>query len=428
MLFFSATSTKLNNMVAILSPRRPAGTHAIRHLDSLRPGILLGRSGFEQILSDLPATVRVILQPLYQRRLTRANGLPLLGELAPWFISDLLAVPKERSIERIAIAWQALYFSVLFLDDIVDGNIPKGDLHQALLAISLLQQRGVALLVANADNPPVFARRMNAAFESTALAALHEITTHRDQIRRYTPLAIERIGKKLHILRVCIDAISEGETRSLKRRKWLFDAFDQLVIGLQLLDDITDWREDLAARNMTLPLTIASARFGTELTVKKSHADLLSALVRSGALENTLRQAVAKLRSAERLLSKSCDRQSASLKYIRAVLNNGVRLREIVREAETELNKPKFIWHGLSCDRPSKQELDSLLQPIERGLLVDAQSSEDRRPPDDQYSADVAARSVGEGHSESRWASLLRALKSFSLYHLFWPECHSLRG
>lgn len=347
----------------------------MRHLDSLRTKLRSGRNGFEQTLSDLPAEMRLILQPLYDRRLKRANGHPLLGELAPWFISDLLEVQKEHSIERIAAAWQALYFSVLFLDDVIDGNIPEGESHKVIVATALLQQRGVAQLVAATAKPAAFAKRMTTAFESTALAALQEITEHRNRIVQYSPLAVGRIGNKLHILRVCIDAISEQEDCSLERREWLFAAFDEIVTGLQLLDDVTDWEEDLVAGNMTLPLTLASVRFGAELSPKKGHNDLLAGLIRSGALAKTLTVAVAKLSSAEQLLNKSCNKKSVSLKYVRTMRDNGERLHELVRDAKIKLNAPHFIWHGLSHYRPSKQELELLLRPIKRGFLVVAQSS-----------------------------------------------------
>lgn len=304
------------------------------------------RHSFFKELSKLPHGLNILAKRHIKERITRAGKRLLLGEYAPWLIADILGISDRKAVCKVACGWLHVYFFVLMLDDILDRE-NYANAYESLISGSLILQRGLASLLSQSSRPSELKNSIDNAFAVNARAALNELSYHRNRIKQFTIHEIDNIGQKIELLKICIDAIADicGDRRS---PHWLQHAFENLATGIQLLDDITDWEEDLKAKNMTLPLTLAfdskTCYFIEPKLHNLSYVDPIITMIESKALEDTLSYALDALKQSAFFIHQGIKGNKQELKtieYIECLIRNVVFVRDKIQKARYIISKHK---------------------------------------------------------------------------------------
>ena len=334
------------------------------------PLIEQSRHDYHFALTSLPEPFRGRAETHLADRLSKSKA-PLLGEIAPWLIADILDIKSVADIRPVATAWAELYFSVLLLDDIIDGEDER-EAAERMIASSLLQQRGLCALLSNSSRPAQLAKIIESAFTENALAAHNEISRHRNRLLPFECAEIGQLGRKLAIVRICIFAVASLEGASPKSIRWLGKAFEGMQTGLQLLDDITDWESDFQINSFTLPLTLACCRSPRFSNLKKSDKrEIFRDLLSTGAFAETLGIALENFRTAVASIEKrQFGNHSCCAEYLESLIEKGSHCLGILEKVRREL-------HSLSRSE-SEQRIEieaKLFESATKQLRIVAQSS-----------------------------------------------------
>lgn len=219
-------------------------------------------------------------------RKLNSSASPPIGELIPWILKDLFNIPNSR-VKAVAIGWLEIYLYTTLIDDLLDNKrVAEPD---ELLAGSLMFHDGVLRLskmVAGTKYESVLKKSLHKAAEYQLL----DVTENSN----FNPSLKEKIaeGKNL-ILLACAVALASGPQKKQSR---MIDFTKSIILGLQYLDDITDWEEDYKNGNFTKLLAIAHSRLerssGGTLNINKSMPknEVFAVLIKTGALSDLLKQ------------------------------------------------------------------------------------------------------------------------------------------
>jgi hypothetical protein len=350
-------------------------TQALRAFEA---DVAEGRTTYRQAIARLPQGFREIAVRHFEDRVRRAAPRPLLGEYAPWLAADILGITDRPAVQRVVTGWLHLYFFTMLLDDLIDRP-PDSAAPREMITSALLLQRGLSQLLGNSELNASTPASVDSAFAETAEAALHELTAHRQRITSFTAPEIQNVGQKIALLRVCVDSIAGLAPGKVSRKRWLAGIFEGLANGIQLLDDLTDLKEDYAAGSMTLPLTLAAERDPHGfLVVSDTVRDLtdqhLLILIRCGSLEDTLLAAGRSLRGTlEQLKRDAHAAQCRTAVYVQSLESACLTATQELKVARTRLKllrDDSFIKPSDLIARQSAITKDAL-----RALEVVAQGS-----------------------------------------------------
>lgn len=248
------------------------------------------RSDFFIGLAPLPPALRRLIEARYAARLDRACGRPLLGEYAPVLLADLLGLQSSVA-DRFTQPIMNVYAASLIADDMFD-RAPQPDAAMAAAASALLVQRGMTGLFRILPAAPTV-DLVDDSFVQAARSALSEVRAHRARIQPYSQEDVTALGDKGALLKLAarLMLLSDGRASTPQT----MDLINDLLVGVQLLDDLTDWEEDWNASHYTLLLTLAAERAQENnrvlFSTAQSAEDVLGHLVTTGALEDTIQTA-----------------------------------------------------------------------------------------------------------------------------------------
>jgi hypothetical protein len=320
------------------------------------------RHNLRTSLGRLPKPFNCFATSYLDQRYSRSSHRALLGEQLPFLLSDLLGVPPPEAVP-VAVGWLHIYLSVLALDDLIDR--PSKEQESLLFLAPILQQRGTTLLTQLSASPATTAACIERAFLETASAGYKELRDHRGKITPFSPHQLRSVGKKMALSSVLLSSllskaehIHKGELTTLER------SLRRLQTAIQILDDLTDVKEDMQKRQLSLPLTRALTRMGKTVASIPNRLSFKT-LVETGALEDTLRLASREFAAVQRLLGPiSRNRPSSAVLHINWL---AIKTEQLAKEAH--------CLAGLIA-QPKKAGLhQSALKQLERNLLVVAQTS-----------------------------------------------------
>lgn len=306
------------------------------------------RGAFLRSLHNLPPVASINTRAHVHERAGRIakHAKPLIGEYAPWLAADLLGVKNSNAIQKVATAWLHLYFFTLNLDDLIDGNSGQ-QTHIDYISSCLLLQRGISALVSQSNRDSDLIAVIDLAFARTAGAAIQELENHRDQITPYSAKDISSLGNKIGLLAVCATAVGQLRVTAKSNLQTVKRAFHRLATAIQLLDDLTDWEEDLEMRNHTLPLTIERLRCSETHSYPKreeprKHDEVFLSMVKSRAVEDTLAFAIRSLTSALKCIEaivKSNGYGVLTKRYVEQIRKDATYAKRVVRQCRIEINR-----------------------------------------------------------------------------------------
>jgi len=344
----------------LLEELREMYNTSTRLLSQFENRVEKSRELFLDSLKELPEGLQTVARTRTLERIERASHKMLLGEYAPWLVADLLGVTDEQSVKEVSASWLNLYFFVMMLDDVIDRR-NDGEYGAAeLITASLLLQRGISELSSLLSESTEFKESFDSAFMSTANAAIHELDNHRSKITSYSTKDISNLGRKMSLLRICVATIAQlKDDNNGYELNLVQDAFQDLATGIQLLDDLTDWKEDLEAENMTVPLTLANLRapgakylecedITNQLKFSEQERTLLL-MVYTGAIEDTLSEAIKALKKTIAGLNSIQINEKTgkrTMDFIQDVLDRCAIAKKCVSE-----NREK-IQHSIGLEKP----------------------------------------------------------------------------
>lgn len=333
------------------------------------------REVFLSDLKNLPEACETAVCNKYKARLKDRDGAPLLGEVAPWVLSDILSVESPNSVERILAPWMGLYVHTLLLDDIIDTK-DKRVAAPVLIASSLIAERSIRRLHEVFPHDSWVNLKLDECFLEMATAAIEEIQNHRNSVQTYSEKDIADIGKKFSILNLC-GAMLLGDSKEEVINDSVLLPVSLLSSGMQLLDDITDWYEDWQIGNYSPLLTetldfLKSFPIDSDSTLANlSRCHLLASMILSGSLENCLLK-------AEQILTQmielsSCNKHSIASRFFSLIVSEASSFRESTIKARNRLSHEQVLDTILyeSC-KPNKRAL-TWINEVDREIKIVAQ-------------------------------------------------------
>jgi hypothetical protein len=213
------------------------------------------RREFLESIRSLPPAIRAEVSESYERRTARAAGRPLLGEYTVPLLAEVLGIDDPALLKEFVPPVMSVYAASLLMDDLFDR---EADLDQARIvaaASALLIQRGLGQLYRFLPSEAT-AELVDTYFAKAAEVALREIDERRFRISPYSDQDVWNLGEKGALLKLVAElmALAAGNKNSSQTP----ERMNHLLVGVQLLDDVTDWQEDWEAGHFTYLLTLAA--------------------------------------------------------------------------------------------------------------------------------------------------------------------------
>lgn len=261
------------------------------------------RHAFLAELASLPRPLDRVARDAYLTRVKRGNGRAVLGEYAPWLIADLCGLERDAISQEFLVAWLDIYSYIIFIDAAIDE--PSLDERSYLLIASgLLLERGMIRIARLGSEGDQMLEATDQHLTETAIAAVKELAQHRWKLHDYSNKEVRELGRKVAALKICARYVLL-QTGEASIGDLPLGAIDDFCTAIQLLDDITDWEEDLLAGNFTMPLTLVQQRlfaYGITNALEPgglSKDEILVAMIATGALEETLDNSIQRLSSPQ---------------------------------------------------------------------------------------------------------------------------------
>ncbi len=231
-----------------------------------------------------------------------------LGEYYCLWIADTLDLKDQDQIEDLGVATVFARAHAILTDHLVDRREAVDPQIPHLAAFFLA--KSVSLFRSVLPDASSFDRHLEWCLLEARRTDMYEWIKHRGILTRYGCRDMATLGGKTSIcflpaIAVCL----------LANRRECIPLFKRVIerrnVAVQIRDDLADWREDLAAHNFTLPLTLAldlasSAKSGQSLDWdidKLAPLAILDILVRSELVDKLCMLASAYVRLAERHLT-----------------------------------------------------------------------------------------------------------------------------
>jgi|GEM_PF-6451359 len=239
-----------------------------------------------ELFDDLDSVSRKFgmrIREILKEKLIVNEQRPLLGELFPWIIKDLIDA-DENTTHKISVGWLAVYIYTLFLDEYVDN--PSTLTPESLIASSLLAKHGLLRLSKHSNNTAYEALvEKSLSISAYGQSLDYKFQKHITNSRK----KIQYSKNKNYVIMACAGAIAAENN---KYGKFITDFTDNLLLSLQYLDDIADYEMDFNNGNITVLLNHAFVEKPDlkDMINKYSGDEILNDLLSTGALLRSLRK------------------------------------------------------------------------------------------------------------------------------------------
>jgi len=221
---------------------------------TIEDDVLSARESLIAELDRISPNAGIITRDIFRERSAKAE-VPLMGELFPWIIHDITQ-GDEILTNRVTKGWLALYAFTLMLDEHLDKNIQISP--EKFLAGSLLAKSAIINLLEIVRGTE-YEKPFHKSLDSSIYAEVLDVA-ERSKIR--DDKVIDTISKrKNHILIACACALAAVHAKYADE---IIEFGNSIILGIQYLDDIADWKDDLSERNLTLLLASLARKLGFE--------------------------------------------------------------------------------------------------------------------------------------------------------------------
>lgn len=190
----------------------------------------------------------------------------LFGEFFTFWIGSTLGITDDQTLQTASFASFFLRGYVVLQDWTVDERT-KFDPNLVRLS-GILLAKSIEYYQSLVPFEPKFWDYFHKYLDEFTIGNVVEQSKHRDEIRVYEEEDIRRLGEKTCIVNVPIAVLALYSKREDVLNR-LTTAIENAMIGIQILDDILDWRDDLESGIYTHLLTLAIQEVLSELKGKK---------------------------------------------------------------------------------------------------------------------------------------------------------------
>ncbi len=356
-------------MVAILC-------HIVRQNTKLRAASLRARRELYAEIDTLPQTLAVVAKSAYSARTRRSVTGFLLGECAPTLLAGESLDWTDSRTSSALNGWFLIYAYIVLVDDVIDGDSKDRDL--VTIAAGTLLQRGVVRILQSVQERrrASLSKAIDRFLTETASGATAELQQRHLRSDPAT-FSTANFARKLAVLKLCAAQIAVLADVADNEVNW--PAVEKLAAGVQLLDDVTDWREDWTSQGYTYLIALTTQRLlarGMRLEQGKRSAGifLLSALA-TGALEDVVEKAASELREA--LAEYRPPFAPTARAFISSRIAQLVSVRRSLRHHRLVAHRLVGpIWRSRDIDAELKTpRIKKVLTQTQKTLQVVAQSS-----------------------------------------------------
>lgn len=238
-----------------------------------------------QYIKAYPTTLQVSFENYYNERISRSGNHLRLGENGINILSEMFIL-KTSTTTLFTLPWLLLYWHSLILDDLLDES--RKNFRDEILLSHLLLESSIQEFqkIFHADNHFYKKYRMD-SIEAMIYEKLPKYNNS-NNIFDYNKLLMQ--GQKSELFKYCAESmIYYEENRKLNKSE--IKLLNSLLIGIQLLDDLTDIHEDYTNKQDTSSLlfTYDWIQKNTNLEVKNlSEEELIYFLIKSDSMKKTL--------------------------------------------------------------------------------------------------------------------------------------------
>lgn len=310
----------------------------------------------------LPKSIQNFMHYKYNDRLLRASGRLMLGEHAVSIVSEFLHISYDVS-EKFKPIWNLLYWHSILIDDIVDGN--SLDTKQDLLVSQILLDKALVLISSSSVffKQSIFEIFQRYRLESWVAMAQEQSWSCGEHVPNSLDAAILQQGRKSALAKFCSSAllIAEWDVELTKNQ---VVALDDLLSGIQILDDIADYLEDFSSRRHNIILDmmyswLSSLSTVTPIDVKSlSESRLIFSLIASNAFCVAWKLAADRIDCALSALNAGVGNYYAS--YFRTLSTQSTHSSlQITSLVNNNRNVVNMIERNLYCDSKFQSIIDS---------------------------------------------------------------------
>lgn len=254
---------------------------SITFFESYESDINRVRESLFSELDGISSKFGVEARNLLKEKLKSNKDKPLLGELFPWIIKDLVEAETD-STHQISVGWLAIYLYTLFLDEFVDD--PKPISINKFMTGAALAKTGFLKLSRFTSNT-AYEQYIDEAFSFSLynqnLDVLFQKNTSQGAVKE------SYSAGKNYVLLSCAGALA---AQNSKYGDFITKFSQSLLLSIQYLDDISDFREDFSEGNFTVLLDDVfknNPLFQMELN-RITNKELLEELIVTGALQRVI--------------------------------------------------------------------------------------------------------------------------------------------
>jgi hypothetical protein len=290
--------------------------------------ILSTRNNLFVSLNSQSKEIGKATKKILERKFASSNsmGLPNLFEIFPWLLKDLTGLNSVKTCE-ISLNWLALYLYVSFLDDHLDLKTKIEP--DEFIAASVLAQTSLINLFKIVDNTKYEVLFKECLIRSAKFELQDVIEQSLVCIDSFTKS--ESASGKNAILLACAGAIAASNENDCD---FIVEITHELLLCVQLLDDITDFEEDLKRGNITIPLN----DFIREVKPSNlSKNTMFEFMLQSNSLIKVLARIEISLTKVVDLIHTYCiniQQTNPALQYFLAMLNKVGQLKLYIESIE----------------------------------------------------------------------------------------------
>jgi hypothetical protein len=220
--------------------------------------IIKARKNFSLFIDEMPELIKELANKYTTYRNKTQSTKGYLGELYAFWLSEPFQLDEEI-VQKATLGsiTGSLYF--VLQDDLIDDPLEFKDSNIYLLSNFLFSEM-IHEFQFISDNNKKFWEYMKNYLYEYSIGCIWQ--SNRRQLKM-KPLSVKSFTKKdLFMLahrsapiKICMTSIILAAKREDLKNK-LEKAIDYFLIGLQIRDDITDWREDLKRGYITYPISV----------------------------------------------------------------------------------------------------------------------------------------------------------------------------
>ena len=241
--------------------------HAIEQLNDVYFGFVQSLEPPLAQLARTPATFSRSRHAGDEQPFTCLGNLKLLDISLPFMLAEVFRISRD---DLFAIASSGMFglFAVLLHDAMFDQQVPADP--DRLLLQNLLYTKALSYLHVLFEPDSPFWRYHRAYFSEYFRAISAEREKHYRRISAYDKAELYEIARgKCAPRKILLAAMAVPDSKDVSKRiETLAASFDAFGIASQILDDISDWKEDFSDRRFSYLLTRVITSRGLESRIK----------------------------------------------------------------------------------------------------------------------------------------------------------------